>query len=1084
MSVDAHANFAYATVDTAPTPDTTGTSLTVAVGLGALFPAAPFNAVVYPNGAAPLASNAEIVRVTAVVGDAFTIVRMQEGTSARAILSGDQIAAAITVKTLTDVEGEISGKLSAINVSAGTTSNNLSALTFSDGNGISFGLDGSTLTATVATNYQSQGAYLTTAALSQDSSRYAGTNGAITGGSITVNTSGVSVDLPAYLTTALGSDASTQFVQAAAVFHGTNISGTIASNDLSLSVAPAAGSVNISAGTTSNLTTAIRFRDSNGVSFGLDAGTITATVKTDYLTTAMASNRGSDFVQATAVFNGTNASGTIASGAISVSVAAPGITNINVSAGTTSNNLTALTFSDANGVSFGINASTITATVKTDYLTTAALSGDTSKYVQAWQLTGNTSGTTSSLQGTKLHFSGGNSITVSGSSNSIVFSVGNYLTTAALSQDSSKYAGTGFTSAGANIGLSGTHNTAGLSLSATVAAQTNQSAIKAFGVSNTGQTAGNTGVSTGIDWVLAGSQSITLSQSTAVGGPNTVWIQHPAWLTTAALSGDTSKYMQAWELTGNTAGTTSSLQGTKIYFEGGNSITVSGTSNTIKLSVGNYLTTARASNDAIGLNTAKTNVTWTVNSSGLSFDAGGYAGTGFTSAGTNISISGTNNTAGLSLSLSVAPPGAAVEANWVTLTGNVVGNSSASGTTIAWSGGNGVTLSGTNNSVVGISVSTYSTVGTATTAYDVASVNSKGTVTRWAAEDHSHAGIGAIGISTGNTLGTSGSKQGTYWVAGSGGLTVSQITSNNGSHTLVLSDNPVGFNGYLEPYPLQTATQTLAPTAGSFYLAPFTAFGSLSGGRVNFLAVNTGTANLFQDIGETAYKSNTTGTLNQSYTFSGVLALFSQGTGANSTRLESIWSNSHSWGWSKVINVSTNAATNIAVSLAHSISYISEIGSNGAYTNVQYANAGSSTINNSSGNSTLLSTVFSSGRNLISGSLVQPYGFSTTLTAGIYWVGYAWSSTRATASTGGQLGSAPDFNFSGLLGLSRLAIDSLYRNFGSTATTARSQLIPYGVYTGAANLAPPTNIALSSDLSSLASQWVPYFNWNNRGLTK
>jgi hypothetical protein len=31
---------------------------------------------------------------------------------------------------------------------------------------------------------------------------------------------------------------------------------------------------------------------------------------------------------------------------------------------------------------------------------------------------------------------------------------------------------------------------------------------------------------------------------------------------------------------------------------------------------------------------------------------------------------------------------------------------------------------------------------------------------------------------------------------------------------------------------------------------------------------------------------------------------------------------------------------------------------------------------------------------------------------------------------------------------------------------------------------PPTNIAISSDLSSLASQWVPYFNFQVRGLTK
>lgn len=59
---------------------------------------------------------------------------------------------------------------------------------------------------------------------------------------------------------------------------------------------------------------------------------------------------------------------------------------------------------------------------------------------------------------------------------------------------------------------------------AAVVAQTTQSAIKAFGASNTGNTAGNTGVSTGIDWVLAGTNNVTISESTAAGGPNTLWV--------------------------------------------------------------------------------------------------------------------------------------------------------------------------------------------------------------------------------------------------------------------------------------------------------------------------------------------------------------------------------------------------------------------------------------------------------------------------------------------------------------------------------------------------------------------------------
>lgn len=101
---DAHNNFAYSLVATAPVPAASGTSLVVTAGQGALFPTPPFNVTVWPTGTMPLSTNAEIVRVTVKVGDTFTIVRTQESTSARTIVVGDQIAETITAKTLTDVE--------------------------------------------------------------------------------------------------------------------------------------------------------------------------------------------------------------------------------------------------------------------------------------------------------------------------------------------------------------------------------------------------------------------------------------------------------------------------------------------------------------------------------------------------------------------------------------------------------------------------------------------------------------------------------------------------------------------------------------------------------------------------------------------------------------------------------------------------------------------------------------------------------------------------------------------------------------------------------------------------------------------
>lgn len=113
MSYDAHKNLAYSTVATAPSPASSGTSLVVATGDGSKFPAVPFNATIWPIGALPTPANAEIVRVTTVSTDTLTITRAQESTSARSVIVGDQIAATITAKLLTDIEANTRERLTA-----------------------------------------------------------------------------------------------------------------------------------------------------------------------------------------------------------------------------------------------------------------------------------------------------------------------------------------------------------------------------------------------------------------------------------------------------------------------------------------------------------------------------------------------------------------------------------------------------------------------------------------------------------------------------------------------------------------------------------------------------------------------------------------------------------------------------------------------------------------------------------------------------------------------------------------------------------------------------------------------------------
>lgn len=101
---DDHKNLAYSTVATAPSPTGSGTSLVVAAGDGLIFPAVPFNATCWPAGQVPTHANAEIIRVTNIVTDTFTIVRGQEGLGSVSINVGFNIADTATVKTFTDLE--------------------------------------------------------------------------------------------------------------------------------------------------------------------------------------------------------------------------------------------------------------------------------------------------------------------------------------------------------------------------------------------------------------------------------------------------------------------------------------------------------------------------------------------------------------------------------------------------------------------------------------------------------------------------------------------------------------------------------------------------------------------------------------------------------------------------------------------------------------------------------------------------------------------------------------------------------------------------------------------------------------------
>ena len=498
--MDAYKNFAYSTVAVPPSPSNTGTVLTVAPGGGALFAEAPFNATVCPSYVLATAYNAEIVRVVSIAGDTLTIIRQQEGSGSHPIAVGDTIAGVITQKTLMDLANAAAG----VKFSAGTLSSIRTDITFANSNGLSFGLNtNGQLTATVGTDYQSTGNYLTTAALSQDTSNYAGTHAAMTGGSITVNTSGISINLPPYLTTADLSQNSSNY----AGTNGAMIGGSITVNTFGVSISlppyltTAINAIEVSAGVSSSNVSVIQFSNTNGVSFGYDGTNITATVATNYqsqgpyLTTADLSQNSSNYAGTNAAIIG----GSITVNTSGVSISLPAyLTTADLSQNSSNY---AGTNGAITGGSITVNTSGVSVALPA-YLTTADLSQNSSNYagtdgaMTGGSITVNTSGvsinlpsylTTAALSQNSSNYAGinaamtGGSITVNTSGVSI--NLPSYLTTAALSQNSSNYAGT----AGAMTGGSITVNTSGVSINLpsylTTAMQSNAVTISNINVS-------------------------------------------------------------------------------------------------------------------------------------------------------------------------------------------------------------------------------------------------------------------------------------------------------------------------------------------------------------------------------------------------------------------------------------------------------------------------------------------------------------------------------------------------------------------------------------------------------------------------
>ena len=435
------------------------------------------------------------------------------------------------------------------------------------------------------------------------------------------------------------------------------------------------------------------------------------------------------------------------------------------SAGNGSAAFQTLTFANSNGVSFSTGTQGLFGTVKTDYASSNHSHGNPTLALT------NLSGTTASnSDGLTLSLS---AAAAGGAATATLYATGNTTqsSTGTMALSSMIVRGAGGISAGISNGsivVSGPDLTS-LAATGALSASSNGSTISlgvgtvtVSAVSNTTQNSSGTVNLNALQIQGAGVASVGLSNGSVV-------ISVPS----GGGAGDGGNVIAAGTQTGTSLGT--------IKFENSNGITFGMSGSTQVTASHNGLTTARASNDAIGLNTAQTNVTWTVNSSGLSLNAAGYAGTGTTFNGTNASASMTLNSNGLRLDLSAANGGGGVNTGTFYATGNTTQSSSG---TIALSsiivqGTGGVSAGVSNGSIVvsGPALTSLSATGALSVSSNGSTISlGVGTVTVSATGNTTQASSGTVNLNGLILQGTGGASVG----ISNGSIVISGATGGAG----------------------------------------------------------------------------------------------------------------------------------------------------------------------------------------------------------------------------------------------------------------------------------------------------------------
>lgn len=453
---------------------------------------------------------------------------------------------------------------------------------------------------------------------------------------------------------------------------GNNVTLSQNGNSITISAnTAAAATLSVSAGTTSGAFGGVTFPNSNGITFGLNNGSITA------------SYNSTQFAGLSTSFSGTNVSGsmTLNSNGLALAISGPNETGIGLSAAGSSQAAGTVVLSNSNGVSFGMNGSTVTASYNSTQfagtgttfsgtnisgsitlnsnglnLALSGAAGGSGASTGGIYIAGNTTGqsTSSTYPQSSLNLSFAGILSGGWSSNTLILSapgttalaLSAYAVSNTTQSTSGTVAGSAFSFAGAggvSVGISNG------SVVISGGAGGGGSVLSMYALGNTTQNSSTTLNQSALSFNALGAMTWGYSNgSIQVSAPATSSISGTG-LVSISVNGSTisigANALTAYAVSNTTQSTSGTVNGTALSFAGAGGASVGISNGSIVISAG-----AAGGASTVGLyalgNTTQNSST-TLNQSALSFNGLGIITVGYSNGSIQLSASQSNDTLGL-----------------------------------------------------------------------------------------------------------------------------------------------------------------------------------------------------------------------------------------------------------------------------------------------------------------------------------------------------------------------------------------------------------------------------------------------------